>query len=164
VQGIWVNDQLYQAFRSAGGGAEPAPLPPEAAEPEPNTGRSLPRNRAISRLRDTERDREYVATVLVDEDDPTYYERPLDHVPGLLMLDALKQTLTAATCREQDVPPSRVVVDSSEFLFSRFAELCAPVDCHVDLTRGLRDVQAECRQGGKTVCKANLKATVLDGD
>jgi hypothetical protein len=164
VQGIWVDDEMYQAFRNAGGGVAPAPLPPEASEPEPNTGRSLPRNRAVSRLRPMARPGSYAATVLVDEDDPTFYERPLDHVPGLLLLDAAKQATTAAVCRQEAVRPSRVVIDSAEFLFSRFAELHAPVECQVDLSGGLRAVEAECRQGGKTVCKANLKATVLDGD
>ena len=164
VQGIWVNERTYQDFRRMGGGAEPEPLPADAAEPEPNTGRSLPRNRAISRLRNGEGPGRYAGTVLVDEDDPTFYERPLDHVPGLLLLDAVKQGTTAAVCRERSVPPSRVVVDSAEFLFSRFAELHAPVHCNVDLTEGLRAIRAECTQGGRTVCKANLKATVLDGD
>ena len=163
VQGIWVNDRTYQDFRRMGGGAEPEPLPAEAAEPEPHTGRSLPRNRAISRLQNGEGPGRYAGTVLVDEDDPTFYERPLDHVPGLLLLDAVKQGTTAAVCRERSVPASRVVVDSAEFLFSRFAELHAPVNCQVDLTEGLRAVKAQCTQGGRTVCKANLKATVLDG-
>ncbi|MFL5913989.1 MAG: AfsA-related hotdog domain-containing protein [Gaiellaceae bacterium] len=164
VQGIWVDDRLYQTYRRMGGGAEPETLPADAGEPEPHTGRSLPRNRAISRLRNGEGPGRYAGTVLVDENDPTFYERPLDHVPGLLLLDAAKQGTTAAVCRERSVPASRVVVDSAEFLFSRFAELHAPVHCQVDLTEGLRAIRAECTQGGRTVCKANLKATVLDGD
>src|SRR4051812_317706 len=38
VQGIWVDDEMYQVFRSTGGGVAPAPQPAEASEPEPNTG------------------------------------------------------------------------------------------------------------------------------
>jgi 2-oxo-3-(phosphooxy)propyl 3-oxoalkanoate synthase len=164
VQGIWVDDRTYEIYRRMGGSVEPEPLPAEAADPEPHTGRSLPRNRAVSRLQDGEGPGRYAGTVLVDEDDPTFYERPLDHVPGLLLLDAVKQGTTAAVCRERSVPASRVVVDSAEFLFSRFAELHAPVHCHVDVSGGLRAVKSECTQGGRAVCKANLKATVLDGD
>ena len=101
VQGIWVDDRTYRDYRRMGGGVEPEPPPADAAEPEPHTGRSLPRNRAISRLQDGEGPGRYAGTVLVDEDDPTFYERPLDHVAGLLLLDAVKQGTTAAVCRER---------------------------------------------------------------
>ena len=104
-----------------------------------------------------------MGTLIVDESDPMFFERPLDHVPGFLMLDAARQAFTAAVCREQSVPPERVVVDHADFLFARFAELYAPVDCRVDLSGGLRDVPVDTTQGGRSVCKAKLGATVIDG-
>jgi hypothetical protein len=165
IQGIWVTDEMFQMFRRAGGGVDETRVErrsPGELEPDPDTGRELPRNRVISRLRAAGA-RTYEGTVLVDEKDPTFFDRPLDHVPGALMLDAARQATTAAVCREESVTPDRVVIHHADFSFSRFAELDAPVECRVDLSAGLRDVVSECSQGGKTVCKASLGATVLDG-
>jgi len=163
IQGIWVTQEMFEMFRRAGGGL------PEGAqangavelEPDPDTGRSTPRNRTISRLRE-DGDRAYVGNLIVDETDPMFFERPLDHVPGFLMLDAARQAVTAAVCRERSVTPDRVVVDYAEFLFARFAELYAPVECRVDLSAGIRDIPADITQGGRSACKAKLGATVLD--
>jgi len=161
IQGIWVTDEMFQFFRRAGGAPEKQDWPRDE-EPELLTGRSHPRNQAIAPLRPGDAPQTYVTTVLVDEDDPTFFERPLDHVPGLLMLDAAKQATIAATCRERTVDPSSVAVDYAEFTFSRFAELYAPVECRVDFSHGLREITSECAQGGRTVCQARLKVAVLD--
>jgi 2-oxo-3-(phosphooxy)propyl 3-oxoalkanoate synthase len=165
IQGIWVTDEMFQMFRRAGGGFDATKVETHSAEelePDPHTGRSLPRNRVISRLR-PDGPEAYVGTLLVDEEDPMFFERPLDHVPGFLMLDAARQATTAAVCRERSVGPDRVVVDHADFVFSRFAEKDAPVECRVDISEGIRSVAMECTQGGRKVCEATLGATVLDG-
>ncbi|HEX8066853.1 MAG TPA: AfsA-related hotdog domain-containing protein [Thermoleophilaceae bacterium] len=167
VQGIWVYEDKYELFRRAGGGGDEAraaePYDTSGLEPEPQSGRSLPRNVAIAVLREAGEPAAYETTVLVDQTDPTFYERPLDHVPGLLLLDAAKQATTAAVCRERSVDPSRVAIHFAEFEFSRFAELSAPVECRVDLSAGPGEVQSLFTQAGRKVCKAKLGATVLDG-
>ena len=165
IQGIWVTDEMFQMFRRAGGAVDESRVQlhaREELEPDPWTGRALPRNRVISRLRPAGA-RTHEGTLLVDEEDPTFFERPLDHVPGMLMLDAAAQATTSAVCREESVTPERVVVHHADFVFSRFAELDAPVECRVDLSAGLGAVVSECTQGGRTVCQAKLGATVLDG-
>lgn len=167
VQGIWVYEDMYELFRRVGGGGDEMraaePYDTSGLEPDPQTGRALPRNQAIARLEAGEAPGTYSTTVLVDREDPTYYERPLDHVPGLLLLDAAKQATTAAVCRERSVTPAEVAVHAAEFNFSRFAELSAPVECQIDLSEGLDKVESEFTQAGRTVCKATLGATVVDG-
>jgi hypothetical protein len=164
VQGVWVTDEMYQAFRRAGGNVEAEEDGHGVLDPEPETGRALPRNRAIARLEPAGEPRAYATTVLVDEEDPTYYERPLDHVPGLLLFEAAKQAATAAVCRERSVPASRVVIGSAELKFSRFAELYAPSRCRVELSEDLNTIDAELTQAGRRLSRMKLGASVLEGE
>src|SRR2546421_8858536 len=69
IQGIWVTEEMFQMFRRAGGGFDATkvePHTPDELEADPDTGRSLPRNRAVSRLR-PDGPSAYVGTLLVDD-------------------------------------------------------------------------------------------------
>jgi 2-oxo-3-(phosphooxy)propyl 3-oxoalkanoate synthase len=160
VTGIWVSESIFQGFRRKRGQAL-AESGTAALEREPNTGRRSEANCVITRLDPTGAPRAYRCQVIVDQDDPTFYDRPLDHVPGLLLFEAARQAATAAWCRERRAAADGVVVCGVEFSFSAFAELDAPLWCGVELTESLDRVDAEFRQNDKRLCRARLSLAAL---
>jgi hypothetical protein len=59
----------------------------------------------------------------IDTSHPIFFDHPVDHVPGALLLDAALQTARAAS-HDPDAGPSRAVEIDSRF--SRFVELDVP--------------------------------------
>ncbi|MFD4876530.1 ScbA/BarX family gamma-butyrolactone biosynthesis protein [Streptomyces sp. NPDC058420] len=90
----------------------------------------------------------------VDTDDPIFFDHPVDHVPGMMLIEAARQAARAATRQPQAL---LIGLDSE---FTRYAELDTPcsIAAHVegfDTTGALR-VRVRGAQQGEQVFTADL--------
>jgi hypothetical protein len=164
VVGLWMPHDMWTDFRGepaengadpASGGAEPGR---EAdAELERLTGRT-PRNTLLTALRGVDGDAEGAlrGTLVIDRDDPTFFDHPLDHAPGLLLLAAMEQAAVAATARNCDCDPERIAVQSLHVVFSRVAEFVPEIECVVRTGPDPQVCEAKIAQLGKTCCAATV--------
>jgi hypothetical protein len=101
--------------------------PPQPVEPA-SVGRRSPRNVVVG---DVERDDEELrCALLADTTHPSFFDHPLDHVPGMLMLEAARQ---AALLYVGGLgwSPTRSVLDACEAHFGSYAALSPPAICRV---------------------------------
>lgn len=70
----------------------------------------------------------YEADVIIDLSHSFFYEHPLDHVPGLLLVEAVRQMGTAITHLHYGAAFGSVfVLNEMQIKFSQFAEHTAPL-------------------------------------
>jgi hypothetical protein len=102
----------------------PPPLPPAAV------GRLDPGNVVIGEPRPLDGERDgYEAELIVDGSHATFFDHPLDHVPGALLIEGCRQTALACADRARGMPPSEAYVDQYSARYERLAELGASVRC-----------------------------------
>lgn len=92
-------------------------------------GRIFHRNVAIGdrAVADSSGDCRY--TAIVDQRNPCFFDHPLDHVPGALIVEIYRQA-AIATATPQDAPaPLTAVTTRCDVKLSDFAELEARVEC-----------------------------------
>ncbi len=155
VQAFWMPAQRYKRFRARlRSRHEPRDPVPEGLEAETLTGRERKENAAISSL-EAKGGGAYASTLLLDADDPTFFNPPLDHVSGFLLCEAARQAATAAACRELELSPSRLTVCAADFSFIAFAEIDDRTDCAIEIVDGTA-AKIEFSQAGRTVCRADL--------
>jgi len=161
VKAFWMSPDRYREFRSRvrarRKAVEPAPASPQ---PETMIGRENPANSVISRL-EKGGERRYRCSLIVDTGDPTFYDRPFDHVSGMLLCEGARQAATAAICHERGVSPADLVICAEKMNFTAFAELDEPTRCEIELDPGSQAVGVEFTQSGRAVCRAALEASLL---
>ncbi|MGP8298482.1 ScbA/BarX family gamma-butyrolactone biosynthesis protein [Streptomyces inhibens] len=125
--------------------------------------RTLPLPEAVPpRLVARERDRDVVLSptdrpdrwqLRVDTSHPVLFDHPVDHAPGMLMVEAARQAAQAAT-------PGLTLPISMECTFERYAELDAPCWVETRTTAraddGRRQVEVGVEQHGKPVVSAQI--------
>lgn len=132
------SDSVYRRLR---GGRTPAtvsvlPLPP--ALPPDAVGRALPADVVLAPADHPDR-----WQLRVDTAHPVFFDHPLDHVPGMLLLEAARQAVWARN------PGSGLPV-SFRIAFHRYAELDEPT--WIDVSEGSGGaVQVVGRQGDSAV-------------
>ncbi|WP_406327074.1 AfsA-related hotdog domain-containing protein [Streptomyces sp. NBC_00203] len=104
---------------------------PARADP-PSVGRNDPRNVVIGGLRTNGAEAE--ADLVFDPDDPVFFDHPLDHLPGMLLLEAGRQLALATWSHIHRVPATRLLATSCHARFQEFADLADPVVCRARLT------------------------------
>ncbi|MDO9355175.1 MAG: ScbA/BarX family gamma-butyrolactone biosynthesis protein [Solirubrobacteraceae bacterium] len=62
------------------------------------------------------------ASVRIDRDHPALFDHELDHVPGMLIFEALRQTAIVAAHEGLGYSPARLVLDRAQVRFTRFGE------------------------------------------
>ncbi|EAA7395818.1 hypothetical protein FCJ30_01675 [Salmonella enterica] len=80
-------------------------------------------------------DRGLTTTVIVDQDHPSIFDHPLDHVPGMLLIEAYRQSALLAINHRLNIPSTELVINRYKVSFKRFCEFHLPVYCHVWLDR-----------------------------
>jgi 2-oxo-3-(phosphooxy)propyl 3-oxoalkanoate synthase len=105
---------------------EPPP-PPLVPAPPAAVGRASARNVVVSEPERSEG--RHVCDVIVDESQPSFFDHPLDHVPGSLLIEAFRQTAVAAACSVHSLPPERALVADYSAEYSRLGELGARIRC-----------------------------------
>jgi 2-oxo-3-(phosphooxy)propyl 3-oxoalkanoate synthase len=160
VVGAWVPDEMYEGFRGSNASGGAGPVDYAADDREPHSGKSA-RNTVVTRVRATGDPGAYAANAIVEPADPTFFDHPLDHVPGLLLLEVMQQLAVAATCHEQRLEPDRVAVSSLAMKFSRIAEFSPDIECSVRLDPDGRGGEVSCSQLDKTCCAGTVGVAVV---
>ncbi|MGH3378958.1 MAG: AfsA-related hotdog domain-containing protein [Actinoallomurus sp.] len=120
--------RAYQRSRKPAGGAPS----PEAGRVDPaSVGRRDPANVVIGRAA-SRPDR---FPVVVDRTHPSFFDRDYDHVPGSLLIEAMRQGVLV-TSGEAGLLPADATITRAEFDFQAFVELDAPAECTVSVTGG----------------------------
>jgi hypothetical protein len=69
------------------------------------------------------------ADVLLDYDHPCFFDHPLDHVPGMVQFEAIRQAAVTAASKCAGLHPSQVVLLGMTVAFTRFGEFELPTLC-----------------------------------
>jgi hypothetical protein len=160
VSGAIVPPDFYAGLRgrnreAVSGRGLPDPVP--RADWETRTGRRNPANGVLTRIRPAAGERAYEASLIVEPDDPTFFDHPLDHVPGLLLLEGVRQVAVAGACEELGIDHSRLVVAGFEMRFSRIAEFHPDIVCAVTLDEGSGGGKVTCSQMGRPCCEGTVR-------
>ncbi|MFG3226406.1 ScbA/BarX family gamma-butyrolactone biosynthesis protein [Kitasatospora sp. NPDC048194] len=150
-----VTPASYERLRGPGRRAVTPPRPPEPAAPE-LVGRAQPADVVLSPTL-----RPDTWLLRTDADHPVLFDQELDHVPGMVVLEAARQAAQRLHHPEPVVPVELVTS------FDRFIELDRP--CFVRAVRertpdGRRaPVQVRLLQDGRTVAECRLLTEPVDG-
>jgi len=93
------------------------------------------------------------AQLLVNEAHPYFFDHPLDHVPGILLIEGVLQLAELA------IPPrsGRVAyVNALEIKFQRYVQKEGAIDLQLEQDKDLPVFRAKVRQGGKLMCTCTL--------
>ena len=98
---------------------------------------------------------EWLAMAIVDEGHPYYFDHPLDHVPGILLLEAALQLTEVALA---DLGQASHQPCSLGVRFRRYTEKQAPIQltCQRD---GAQHFIVRIEQGGQCVCEVEVGTT-----
>jgi hypothetical protein len=98
---------------------------------------------------------DFIGQLFIDKTHPFFFEHPLDHVPGLMLVEAGRQLGTAVAHTAYGVPlGERVfILNGMEVDFTGFAELDQPVfvNSHVSEKKFKRDMLSEMFYHGNFV-------------
>jgi 2-oxo-3-(phosphooxy)propyl 3-oxoalkanoate synthase len=159
VIGAWVPNSFYEGLRRR----RETPRDPRPGDPpavdlrERRTGKCTASNAVITALRKSDAQRAYEASLIVDVEDPTFFDHPLDHVPGLCLLAGVQQVAVAGACEVLGVDHSCIVVSAIQMKFSQIAEFHPEVICSVALDEDCRSAIVSCVQGAKVCCSGTVR-------
>jgi len=163
VMGAWVPDEFYASLR--GGkvdkdSGQGLPQPTRRGEVEIQVGKLNPANSVLTPVRQGG-ERSWEGELVIETDEPTFFDHPLDHVPGLYLLEGMQQVAIASACRELGVDHDKLFVSGFQIRFSRIAEFQPDVTCTAVLDKECREAAVSCSQEGKTCCEGALTITHL---
>jgi haloalkane dehalogenase len=128
---ILIPASLYERARRVPTGEVPA----EERVPSPvdpmRVGRHDPRNVVVSDLL-RERGR-WTTRLVVDPAHPSFFDHELDHVPGMLMLEAARQAAMLLLA-DFDWDPRETILDRCEARLTQYAALSPAVSCCMTLS------------------------------
>ena len=108
-----------------------------------------------------------VAPLIVDLNNPAIFDHPLDHIPGMLLLEGFRQLALVAADRQLQVGPEQLLLSRCHVVFTRFGEFGLPTQVRADLTSLARDehgritLALEVEQGGAVIATAELELLPL---
>lgn len=150
----WMTEEQWRSTRS-GSQRRPGPQPP-TAEPR-MVGRTHAEHVVIGEPR--RRDRSMDAGLVVDIDNPTFFDHPLDHLPGGLILEACRQLAMVSMGPDSSsvVGPTTLRCD-----FHSFAELSPPCVVTLETADHTAAFRAEVSQSG--VRRASVELAFTAGE
>jgi hypothetical protein len=147
---------VYQRIRGARPLDDTGQLPLVAPAAPQSVGRMSPRDVVLSPLGEADR-----WQLRVDTRHPVLFDHPVDHVPGMLLMEAARQA-TAGLLGRSSLLPLRIGVE-----FKQYVELDRP--CTVSARRaprqahpGTETVLVTAHQSGRPVFDAAVRATASD--
>jgi A-factor biosynthesis hotdog domain len=161
----WMSPEDWRRLRTRQRGAlglpeEPVALPGPRVDPA-LVGRRDPANSVISPPR-TAGDGGRTARLVVDTAHPTLYDHWVDHVPGMLELEACRQlALTAAVAAGTVRTPSALPVGLTA-RFRCFAEMDLPLQCRTAPVLPGADVDCTLLQPGAVAAEARIRLADQD--
>lgn len=125
----------YRAWRDEVRAAKPLAGPGDPPLPEPvaaeRVGRRNPDNVLIGELAATGEAAAFTCDVRVDRRHPHFFEHPMDHIPGVVHIEAGRQAALAAAAAVHGLEPAGAVVLESRSRFRGFAELERALTCSI---------------------------------
>lgn len=79
-----------------------------------------------------ETERGLCTRLIVDRTNPAIFDHPLDHIPGMLLLEGFRQTGLIAARRYQCIDPSELLLSRCKVEFTQFGEIGVDTYCHVN--------------------------------
>ncbi|MFG2551310.1 ScbA/BarX family gamma-butyrolactone biosynthesis protein [Streptomyces sp. NPDC048581] len=147
----WTSDAVYRRLRGGRSAATVSALPVPPGLPPAAVDRALPADVVLAPSGDPDRWR-----LRVDTAHAVFFDHPLDHVPGMLLLEAVRQAVSARTRNGRRTPVSFRTV------FHQYAELDQPIWIEAADGRDAHDadVQVVGQQGESTVfeCEVGTEA------
>jgi 2-oxo-3-(phosphooxy)propyl 3-oxoalkanoate synthase len=139
----WTNESVYRRLRGGRTAANVSALPVPPGLPPAAVARTLPADVVLAPT-----DRPDRWQLRVDTAHPVFFDHPLDHIPGMLLLEAARQAARAGTRNGPGGPPV-----SFRAAFHQYAELDRPTWIERVETAGGSgtDVHLVGRQGNETV-------------
>jgi beta-ketoacyl synthase-like protein/A-factor biosynthesis hotdog protein len=137
----------------AGRRAAATPAAPASIAERLATLRKDPRNRVISDLQRT--DNAARATMIIDEQHPYFFDHPLDHVPGILLIEGALQLVEVASSDPD------VFVDGVRVRFKRYAEKAPPIALQAVPDAGEQRWTVTMEQLGQIACECQVSVARL---
>jgi len=144
----WMNESVYRRLRGGRTVADASVLPLSPALPAAAVGRSQRADVVLAPAAGPDRWR-----LRVDTAHPVFFDHPLEHVPGMLLLEAARQAVRAREGGEGRVPVS------FHAAFHQYTELDKPVRVEVSGADGA-DVQVVALQGESVVFECRVGTAV----
>jgi hypothetical protein len=109
--------------------------------------------------------RHFTAQMFVDSTDLFFFDHPIDHVPGIVSCEAIRQAAVLAACQcYPELSPKDVLVRRFQGEFSGFGEADLPLavditvgDADVAAGAGVLAISAAVTQVGESVVRAQLE-------
>jgi hypothetical protein len=117
-----------------------------------------------------EQDGALTVPVIVDQGNAGIFDHQLDHIPGMLLLEAFRQTALIAANRYQGINPEEVLLSRCQVRFTRFGEFGLATTCRLtsdavcladDQETVLMSLLIE--QDGQAIATASLELSALAG-
>ncbi|MET8586216.1 AfsA-related hotdog domain-containing protein [Streptomyces collinus] len=161
--------ETYSAMRGEDGRRRPeAPMGRVTPERPQRVGRRFPENVFIGQVTGPARE---ASCLLVPRTPPTFFDRPLDHYPGMMIAEGARQLAVLSFAEATGTPVGRVHTHDAALDFTSFAELDTPPALRIvswaedeDEDANAGDAGAEitvvARQGARTTstCTFRLSA------
>ena len=94
-----------------------------------------------------------LATMRIDETHPYFFDHPLDHVPGILLIEGVLQSVDLAVKLEQ---LDETFVSSIDVRFRRYTEKQHPIAIKVQRAAGNAQFHGSISQSGNVVCECTI--------
>ncbi|WP_133916056.1 ScbA/BarX family gamma-butyrolactone biosynthesis protein [Streptomyces sp. NBC_00582] len=155
----WMPPQVWSRLRAGQRHALGLADPPVALPGQPlDPGRVGRRNRANAVITPphTAHDGVRSARVVAETTHPTLYDHWVDHVPGMLELEAFRQLALTAAVVEGAVRAPTALPVRLRARFRRFAEMDLPLECRTAPVVPGADIECTLRQPGALVADARI--------
>ncbi|MFI7316748.1 ScbA/BarX family gamma-butyrolactone biosynthesis protein [Streptomyces venezuelae] len=103
------------------------------------------------------------AALRVAADNPSLFDHPQDHVPGMVLVEAARQLAAFAVAQWDGPSPDRTVMVGMRAAFSAYAELDAPVTMTASRQRE-RGVEVTFAQNGAAISQVQIQLAPLPAD
>lgn len=104
-----------------------------------------------------------MAPLIVDLNNPAIFDHPLDHIPGMLLLEGFRQAALVVADRQLQAGPEQLLLSSCHVVFTRFGEFGLATRVRADLNSLARDehgritLALDVEQGGTVIATAELE-------
>ncbi|WRZ95319.1 A-factor biosynthesis protein [Streptomyces sp. NBC_01007] len=156
----WMPPEDWTSLRAGQRGALGLPAVPVALRgPRVDpalVGRCAPANTVISSP-STAKDGTHAAHVFAETTHPTLYDHWVDHVPGMLELEAFRQLALRAAVAAGTVRACGALPVALAARFRRFAEMDLPLECRTAPVLPGADIECTLRQPGALAAEARIR-------
>lgn len=170
----WMPSATWNKLRARGLTTVPRDADPRVQRPEPlaptQVGRHWLSNVVLGRNLNDRGDG-FSASLIVDQDNPAIFDHPLDHIPGMLLLEGFRQVALVAAKRYHATEPNMLLLSRCKVTFTRFAEFGLETRYHVKEKElhFLEDgqtigIKVEVEQDGASVAHAELELAPMVSD